>query len=102
MFRKVHMKNIIGVLALAAVCLSCTTMSKEECQSANWRYLGERDSRRGDTSDGYGRLMKSCGEYGIQPNRAEYDAGFAVGLQSYCTYDSGRAFGEQGGYYRGI
>ena len=95
-------------LAAAVVLLTplmlggCASLSKEQCQSGNWREIGQADGAAGEPASQIAEHAKACESYGVAPNVAAYEAGRALGLQSYCTPASGFVQGREGNSYAGV
>lgn len=75
-------------LLLGALCLvvlnGCASLTLEECRTADWRALGERDASRG-SPDRIADHLKSCQSHGLPVNVALYRQGYQTGLKGYCT-----------------
>jgi hypothetical protein len=88
--------------AAAFVLGGCASLTEQQCRTADWYAIGERDGR-----DGYGdgridEHAKACAELGIEPDRTSWAAGRADGLARYCTPRRGYEVGESGGLYGGV
>lgn len=85
------------VLTLTALVTlaGCATMSKKECQHANWEAKGETDGLNGALPDHLNRHAQACAKVGITPHRANWEKGRKKGLLTYCTeanaYQTGRS-----------
>ncbi len=92
------MKKIHTVLfaSLIAVLQGCATLSKSECEEADWRIIGLEDGSAGRSLDYIGRHRKSCAEYGVQPDFDRYQQGHADGVVTFCTPRKGFALGKSG------
>lgn len=96
-------RRILGVgAALAALGLGgCSTLNEAECQSAGWDVIGYEDAASGYTADRVGRHRQACADFGITPDLAAYQQGYADGLTVYCRpergYEAGRANAAYGG-----
>lgn len=89
------------IIALSVVALSaCSTLSKEECLHADWSLLGHQDAIAGNGQDMLSYYRSDCAEFGVTPDLAEYQKGFEQGLNSFCTFESGKSFGLNGGNYK--
>lgn len=91
-------------LALACLALaSCaTTLSRNECQSMDWRTIGYEDGAAGYAGSHIGTHRKACGEHGVAPDFDAYQAGRAEGLKEFCTAGNGYRIGAGGGQYGGV
>ncbi|MDF2177972.1 DUF2799 domain-containing protein [Aliiglaciecola sp. CAU 1673] len=80
----------------------CATLSKQECQTADWQIIGMEDGASGKPASFVGEHRKACAEYGIAPDLAAYQKGHAKGLKEYCNYDNGYRLAESGGAYNQV
>ena len=89
------MKSLIRVLlpACAFFMTACTSMSKKDCERANWFSLGKEDAIDGQTLESFKRRENQCFEHGLLAEREKYVSGYAAGLKLFCTYESGQKFG---------
>jgi hypothetical protein len=69
----------ILLLGCALLC-GCAALSEQECRSANWYELGERDALVYGLQPRVDQLAYQCGKYGgVQINDKDYLAGWQVG-----------------------
>ncbi|MGZ3788404.1 MAG: DUF2799 domain-containing protein [Bacteriovorax sp.] len=87
--------KILFSLATLFLLTSCASMNLEKCKSANWEVYGQSDasSRHANLFDQY---AEECREFGVTPNRAQYEAGFKRGLDELCTFQNGYLIGNEG------
>lgn len=88
------------VISLSAS--GCSTLSKDECITADWRTIGFEDGSRGYTSQRISSHRESCAEHGITPNMDRYLSGHREGLHNYCTYANGLNVGKRGTEYNQV
>ena len=97
--------NRFPLTGLALACLglsSCaTTLSRNECQSMEWRIVGYEDGAAGQPGSQIGAHRKACAEHGVSPDFDAYQAGRAEGLREFCTATNGYRIGAAGGQYAG-
>lgn len=74
----------------------CATLNKSECREADWRIIGLEDGSSGRPVSFIGRHRKSCAEYGVKPNMAEYQQGHVEGVRTFCTPRKGFELGKGG------
>ncbi|MCV6590004.1 MAG: DUF2799 domain-containing protein [Marinobacterium sp.] len=98
------MVNLIRVLSVTGCVLlgGCASLSQNDCRSARWQMIGERDAGWGYEASRVDAHREACFRYGVQPDFAAYQDGYARGLQSYCTYKGGHQAGYKGLSYRHI
>jgi hypothetical protein len=96
-------RYLMAGLALASLGLaSCATkLSRNECQSMDWRTVGYEDGAAGYPGSQIGTHRKACGEHGVAPDFDAYQAGRAEGLREFCTAANGYRIGAAGGQYAG-
>lgn len=93
--------GLCAALAALALAAGCDTLSKSECQTADWRAIGVADGSRGQR-DRAAAHLEACSQHGLQVDVARYRAGRDEGLQRYCTYDNALAEGLAGRGYEGV
>lgn len=90
----------LAIFAFLLSLPSCFSMTKSDCDSADWRGQGERDGRAGrprDQGGWYPAWARACAKHpGLEAHRAQYDLGLRSGLDSLCTAASLRAIGQAG------
>jgi hypothetical protein len=98
------MKHAIAfVLSALALHLSgCATLSEDQCRGADWQAIGYRDGSNGYDAGRIENHGEACAEYGISPDRQEYEIGRFRGLEIFCTARRGVQVGRQGGGYSGV
>lgn len=74
-------KLFIGVLLLTQY--GCSIMSVEECKTANWESVGEKDGALGKQTQ-LAKYDKACQKAEISPVQTSYEKGYRKGLQYYC------------------
>ncbi len=89
---------IASIMGLSA----CSTMTKKECQVANWYDLGFTDGVAGYTVNMFSERAEDCAKHGIGADRASYLQARKEGLKKYCTKENGYQEGVNGRSYRGV
>jgi len=92
----------IGPSMLALGLAGCASMSEEECQATDWRTVGYEDGVAGYSGNRIGNYRKSCGEYGVAPDLAQYQSGREMGLREFCVPANGFRVGANGHGYNGV
>lgn len=92
-------KNRFTVLwmTVGLICISCATLSKDECQTADWHQIGVIDGSKGREYHYIAKHNKACSEYGIKPDFDLYNKGRSEGLKFFCTREKGFKEGEING-----
>lgn len=91
-----------GVVAVAALLGSCTTMSKDQCLAGAWGEKGYADGAAGYPATRLDDHAKACAKYQVTPNPAAYGSAREDGLRSYCTFEKGWVEGRAGNTYYGV
>lgn len=94
--------RIYLALFLTFTLVCCASMTKEECLSANWNEIGNRDGGNGRSISSFDGYVKDCAKVNVVPDRSTYIRGRDVGLSRYCTLNKGYGFGLTGNDYFGI
>lgn len=77
------MKTIVFLSTLAMLLSGCAAMSIEQCKTANWLSVGEKDGSAGYESR-LDKYYSACQKANIIPNQALYEKGYQTGLGYYC------------------
>lgn len=64
---------------------SCQTLTKKECEVADWSLLGETDGAAGRPADYILKHAKACARVDVVPDQTLWLAGHEKGLVRYCT-----------------
>lgn len=94
--------RLFFLIGLVTTTSSCTTLSKEECQSMNWFAQGKSDGMRGQSAKEFAKYHKACSKHSISVDLEAYVNGRVRGLQTFCTYESGHQEGLDGKEYFGV
>jgi len=89
---------VLPVLGLSA----CTGMSEQACLVTDWRSVGFEDGVAGRSPGAIGNYRQACSRHGVSPDLAEYRAGHAEGVLSFCRAGNGFEVGRRGGRYAGV
>jgi hypothetical protein len=92
----------LAMLWLAGTLAGCASMSKKDCENADWRTIGYNDGARGIYFTNLDSYRKRCSEYQIAPDGNAYQAGWNQGIRSYCTSDNGYRAGVAGQAFQNI
>ncbi|MGL5145257.1 MAG: DUF2799 domain-containing protein [Acinetobacter junii] len=77
------MKVIFLLTTLSFLLSGCAAMSVEQCKTANWFNVGEKDGSAGRESR-LDQYYSSCQKANITPNQNLYEKGYQKGLNFYC------------------
>ena len=89
--------------ALTLVLLgACTTMSPEQCQSADWGVVGMRDGQNGAATTVLDNRLADCAKVGVKINVDQYLRARDVDLQTYCRVETAAQRGLDGAGYAGV
>jgi hypothetical protein len=93
----------LAILAIAVMALQgCAAMSEQACLATDWRTVGFEDGIAGRSPSSIGNYRQACADFGITPDLAEYRAGHADGVESYCRAGNGFEVGRRGSRYLGV
>lgn len=91
---------------LACHVAACSHLPPEEraatCASTDWTRYGENDGRLGVANTERADHFADCSGLGHAPDLAGYQAGRAIGLETYCTAQNGYRVGYEDGDYEGV
>lgn len=90
------------ILACFALLTGCSTLSENECRSADWYRLGAKDGQQGELTSLLDEHKESCARYGIRPDENQYLAGREAGLKRYCQLGNAFHLGMNGEEYKGV
>ena len=95
--------TLLVVCALLAGWLAgCDSMSKSQCEQANWQSRGLEDGRAGRPASYISSHREACGKAGIEPDAPLWRAGWSKGIGSYCTPNSAWMAGVNNRHYSGV
>jgi hypothetical protein len=94
--------RLIAVAALTLVLHGCSSMSRNECVTADWYAIGYESGIRGQREAQISEHRKACAEHGVTPNLARYLEGRDAGLQRFCEPRNGYRLGRTGTGYAGV
>lgn len=80
----------------------CATMNKSECLNADWNIIGLEDGAKGREISYIAQHRKACAEYNTRPDLKQYEAGYYLGIQKFCTPAKGFQLGHRGEKYTGV
>ena len=80
---------------------ACATLNENECQTIDWKQLGDSDGSQGHGQTRLAKHTKACEKHGIAVQTAAYNDGWRAGISRYCTPQNGFNIGRRGGSYAG-
>jgi hypothetical protein len=96
-------RQLLGAgIALILVLSGCSSMSKNECLTVDWRTVGYEDGVDGYPADRIAEHRKACAKYGVSTDLALYQQGREQGLQEYCKPANGYRVGVRGASYPSV
>ena len=94
------MKSLFALLILTLVTATgCNSMSKQNCEDANWENVGRYDGSQGRPLKDYKLAKQQCEIYSRTPDEVAYMKGYQDGLLTYCTEKNGEILGRTGSRY---
>lgn len=91
----------VALAALVVLASGCASMSEEQCKVADWHRVGLDDGAAGESPSRIASYSEDCAKAGVRPNPDAWRAGYAVGLQSFCTAHGGWRAGTAGASDKG-
>lgn len=76
---------ILTIMGASLAITGCASLSKAECQVADWYQIGAKDGANGHDWSRLASHAKACAKVGITPDRDTWERGRQAGLYSYCT-----------------
>lgn len=99
-FNHLHVAKIVSVIALAALG-GCASMDAKDCKKTDWYQRGLAEGRWGASSSEISEHAEVCAKVKVVPDESAWRAGYAEGVKSYCTANSGWNRGSRNEPYRG-
>ncbi|HXH64070.1 MAG TPA: DUF2799 domain-containing protein [Mariprofundaceae bacterium] len=90
------------LLWLTGALAGCASMSKKDCENADWHAIGYNDGARGIPAGHLNVYSQRCAEYKIAPDVNAYQTGWGEGIRNYCTSANGYNAGAAGYAYNNI
>lgn len=87
--------------AILIAATSCATLDEKECQTVDWRALGQQDGMNGRPSSFIDQHREACARHKLPVQEAPWREGWAVGIRLYCTPQNGLQVGQAGSHYAG-
>jgi hypothetical protein len=97
---KLHKVGLL--LAVLGLVAGCSTMSADECVTADWRTIGYEDGAAGREASAISRHRKACAKHGVTANFDAYEEGRLEGLHEFCRPANGYQIGRKGAAYNGV
>lgn len=93
--------KVIYFVVIGLTFMSCTTYTKKQCETMDWRKQGENFALKGQTLDqGYFHFHNACKD--VVMDKAAFQAGHKEGLKIFCTAEYAENFAAEGGKYIGV
>ena len=92
-------KLITMALLLPLALSACATLNEAECETTNWRDLGQRNGQEGRASSYIVQHQDACSRFGLPVDGTAWRSGWEVGIRQYCTPRNGLEEGKQGNVY---
>ncbi len=100
-FQKSLARFFLLSMSLASL-VACSTFSKKECESIDYKALGYKDGQAGDDPDrSLAFYREKCQqEHGVPVNETLFRESYTEGLKVYCTPERQRELGLGGHYFK--
>jgi hypothetical protein len=89
-------------LVSSIVLAGCASMEPRLCASVDWYAAGVENALAGRPIDEPTRRTEGCETRRLAADTERYAAGYAAGLQEYCTLEGGLRAARTGGVYRNV
>ena len=77
-------------------------MSEQDCRAGDWEAVGRADGARGALGNEVERHQKACARHEVTVNEDAWRAGYARGLEAFCTPKGGYLAGRDGQRYHDV
>ncbi len=77
----------------------CSSMSKDECEFANWQAMGYQYGVRGENASAFQKYQNECASHRVKADYQAFKKGHQEGLNNYCSYERGNEKGKSGHVY---
>ena len=95
-----RVSTCVAIAVLASGCAS--GLSREECNTADWRTIGYEDGVQGRSEARISGHRKACARHGVGLNLETYRSGWDEGVRRYCQAGNGYHQGRRGKSYSGV
>jgi len=95
-----RVSTIVTFVVLVSGCAS--GLSRDECNTADWRSIGYEDGVQGRKEARIGTHRKACARHGVVLNFEAYRRGWDEGVRRYCQPGNGYHQGRRGKSYSGV
>lgn len=82
-------RSFVLLFSFVFILQGCATMNQDECLTADWLSIGERDGIRGKTENMFESRASACAKHGITADRSAYKDGYNSGLREFCLPNNG-------------
>lgn len=89
-------RAVAALLAVLILTAGCTSLSEQECRTADWQAIGLADGAEGRPVARLEAHARACAAAGIVPDEASWLRGRELGLRRYCTPAQAHALGMAG------
>lgn len=87
--------GFIAVLAVLAAS-GCASLSGKECRTGDWEAIGRADGERGASGNEIEDHQKACARHEVPVSEDAWRAGYAKGLETFCTPKGGYLAAREG------
>jgi ribosome modulation factor len=92
-----------GLFGLLVLSQGCATLSKQDCETADWTKIGHDDGYQGKPHDEFLKHQAACKKHGIQANLDVYKVSYSRAMvEEYCTESRGYKLGSEGRTYKNV
>lgn len=99
-FNSLRLASTASLMVIAFLS-GCASMDAKDCQKTDWYQRGLAEGRWGASTSEIKQHAEVCAKVKVVPDEAAWRAGYAEGVKSYCTANSGWNRGAANEPYRG-
>lgn len=93
-----------GLIAIALIVTlsGCASLSADDCQSADWLQIGQKDGARGYSSSRINSHVSACKKHDVKVNQSQYKQGRKLGLKTFCEASNGYRYASEKREYKSV
>jgi len=85
--------SIAALLCILLLLQSCATMNENDCLSADWTSIGNKDGARGLKDSRFESRASACKKYNVVADYSAYIQGYNNGIREFCIPRNGYRIG---------
>jgi hypothetical protein len=97
--------NKLFLISISTILASCAIFNQspsdqKSCQNADWQAIGMKDGYNGWDTSYLQKHSQACAKHDVNVDAVQYQAGYAAGLEQFCSVGKGYWLGESGQEYK--